>query len=263
MVRTIARECFTLGTYIRWHLLVLATHLRRQEAEDRVRCRGLAVIWETEVARSNGFEKYRSVTLRVSSPVMDVARDAASEEGISLNSLANRQLRQYAEWDRLKHKLGYVTVRDRVFQHILEKLPEDEIVELGRQLGEVEAREYVMLNWRIMSPDHFIRFVDNYARYSGQFHVEHHDEAQHTLVLFHNLGSKWSLYLEAFMASALEASLGVTAKTQRTDQSVALTFSMVVTGERLPNGLARNGKKNSNKRTSEGSKRINGKMVAP
>jgi len=215
------------------------------------------------VARSNGFEKYRSVTLRVSSPVMDVARDAASEEGISLNSLANRQLRQYAEWDRLKHKLGYVTVRDRVFQHILEKLPEDEIVELGRQLGEVEAREYVMLNWRIMSPDHFIRFVDNYARYSGQFHVEHHDEAQHTLVLFHNLGSKWSLYLEAFMASALEASLGVTAKTQRTDQSVALTFSMVVTGERLPNGLARNGKKNSNKRTSEGSKRINGKMVAP
>jgi len=166
-VRTIARECFTLGTYIRWHLLVLATRLRRQEAEDRVRCRGLAVIWETEVARSNGFEKYRSVTLRVSSPVMDVARDAASEEGISLNSLANRQLRQYAEWDRLKHKLGYVTVRDRVFQHILEKLPEDEIVELGRQLGEVEAREYVMLNWRIMSPDHFIRFVDNYARYSG------------------------------------------------------------------------------------------------
>ena len=194
---------------------------------------------------------------------MDVARDAASEEGISLNSLANRQLRQYAEWVRLKHKLGYVTVRDRVFHHILEKLPEDEIVELGRQLGEVEAREYVMLNWRIMSPDHFIRFVDNYARYSGQFHVEHHDEAQHTLVLFHNLGSKWSLYLEAFMASALEASLGVTAKTQRTDQSVALTFSMVVTGERLPNGLARNGKKNSNKRTSEGSKRINGKMVAP
>ena len=109
---------------------------------------------------------------------------------------------------------------------------------------------------RIMSPDHFIRFVDNYARYSGQFHVEHHDEAQHTLVLFHNLGSKWSLYLEAFMASALEASLNVTARTQRTDQSVALTFSMVVTGDRLPNGLARNGKRNS-------VKRINGKRVAP
>src|SRR5256884_4255284 len=117
MVRTIARECFTLGTYIRWHLLVLATHLRRQEAEDRVRCRGLAPIWETEVARSNGFEKYRSVTLRVSSPVMDVARAASSQECISLNSLANRQLRQYAEWDRLKHQLGYGTVPDPGFHH--------------------------------------------------------------------------------------------------------------------------------------------------
>jgi len=148
MVRTIARECFTLGTYIRWHLLVLATRLRQQEAEDRVRCRGLAVIWETEVARSNGFEKYRSVTLRVSSPVMDVARDAASEEGISLNSLANRQLRQYAEWDRLKHKLGYVTVRDRVFQHILEKLPDDEIIELGRRLASAQ----VDTRYRISTP---------------------------------------------------------------------------------------------------------------
>src|SRR5207302_10790422 len=109
MVRTSARECFTLGTYIRWHLLVLATRLRRQEAEDRVRCRSLAATWATEVARSNRFEKYRSVTLRVSSPVMDVARDAASQEGISRNSLSNRPLRPHAESDRLKHKLGYLT----------------------------------------------------------------------------------------------------------------------------------------------------------
>jgi hypothetical protein len=206
------------------------------------------------VARTRESEKYRSVTLRVSAPVMDVARDAASEEGISLNSLANRQLRQYAEWDRLKRKLGYVTVRDRVFQHILEKLPEDEIVELGRRLGEVEAREYVTLNWRMMTPEHFIRFVDNYARYSGQFHVEHHEEAQHTIVLFHNLGYKWSLYLEAFMMAALDASLGLRARTQRTDQSVALTFSMTP-GDRLPSGNARNNKKNSTKKNNDSAKK--------
>jgi hypothetical protein len=170
-------------------------------------------------------EKYQSVTFRVIAPVMEVARVGAVEEGISLNSLANRQLRQYAEWDRVERKLGYVTVRDRVIRSILDRISEDEVVAMGRNLGEVEVREYITLNWRTMNLENFLHFVDNYARYSGQFRVEHHREREHTLVLFHRLGAKWSLYLEAFMSSALDASLGQKAKTEWTDESVALTFS--------------------------------------
>ncbi|TLZ43985.1 MAG: hypothetical protein E6K19_05855 [Methanobacteriota archaeon] len=157
--------------------------------------------------------------------MMEVARVGAVEEGISLNSLANRQLRQYAEWDRVERKLGYVTVRDRVLRSILDRLSEDEVIALGRALGEVEVREYVTFNWRTMSLENFLHFVDNYARYSGQFRVEHHREQDHTLVFFHRLGTKWSVYLEAFMNSALEAALGQKASSQRTDESVALTFS--------------------------------------
>jgi hypothetical protein len=92
-----------------------------------------SALWErttggTALAPNKSDDKYQSVTLRVITPVMEVARVGAVEEGISLNNLANRQLRQYAEWDRVERKLGYVTVRDRVLRSILDRLSEDEVM---------------------------------------------------------------------------------------------------------------------------------------
>lgn len=175
---------------------------------------------------------------------MEVARVGAEEEGISLNSLANRQLRQYAEWDRMERKLGYVTVRDRVFRQILDHLQEEDIVELADRLGEIEAREYITLNWGRVSPDRILDFVDSYARYSGQFRVEHHRQGQHTLVLFHRLGSRWSIYLEAFMLSAIQAVLGQKAKSERAEDHVTLTFSLTANGNN--NGRSTNGRRANN-----------------
>lgn len=228
----------------------LAVRLQPSAASGRRRPPERGNIRRENLAVNNNRAKYESVTLRVTTPVIEIARLGAEEEGISLNSLANRQLRQYADWDRLERKLGYVTVRDRVFRLLLERLPEEDIAPLGKRLGEIEVREYVTLNWGRMAPERILDFVDSYARYSGQFRVEHHRQGQHTLVLFHRLGPKWSLYLEAFMLSAIQAALGQRARAERTEDSVTLTFSLPTGG----NSRARNGRSNN---TSPNSSRAN------
>jgi hypothetical protein len=43
--------------------------------------------------------------------------------------------------------------------------------------------------------------------------------------MVHALGHKWSIYLEAFMLAALDNLFGIQAESQRTDESLALSFA--------------------------------------
>jgi hypothetical protein len=169
-------------------------------------------------------KNHRNLTFRLDSSVMDAVRRDSAEEGFSLNSLANRQFQQYTEWDRLEAKIGFTTVRNRVFRAMLSKLSDEEVAALGRAQGPSEAREYILLRWRTITLENFIRFIENYARFATQFNLIHHPDGERLMVLAHPLGEKWSIYLEAFMSAALEDLLGVQVHTQRTDESLALSF---------------------------------------
>lgn len=179
----------------------------------------------TKVAeKSDGRRIVDNVTFRLDSGIMKTVRRDSAQEGFTLNSLVNRQLQQYTEWDRLEGKIGFTTVSHRMFREVLSNLPDEAIAAVGRQQGPREVREYIVLRWRTVTYANFLRFVENYARFATQYELEHHKEGGDTLVLVHALGEKWSVYLEAFMASALEALFGIKAESQRTDESVVITI---------------------------------------
>lgn len=172
--------------------------------------------------KKNNRKDEKSVTFRLDASAMNTIRRDSADVGFTLNSLANRQLRQYTEWDRLESKIGFTTVRHRVLRAMLSLLPDEEIAALGRAQGPAEAREYILLRWRTVNLANFLRFVENYAKFATQFQLEHHENEGHTLILVHPLGEKWSLYLEAFMLAALEDLCGIHAESHRTDESVVL-----------------------------------------
>jgi hypothetical protein len=155
---------------------------------------------------------------------MDAVRRDSVEEGFSLNSLANRQFKQYTEWDRLEGKIGFTTIRHRAFRAMLAMLPDQEVAALGREQGPSEAREYILLRWKTITFENFVRFVDTYAKFATQYNFVHHPEGGHLMILAHPLGEKWSIYLEAFMTEALQDLFGIEALSQRTDESLALSF---------------------------------------
>jgi hypothetical protein len=163
---------------------------------------------------------------------MDAVRRDSAEEGFSLNSLANRQFQQYTEWDRLEGKIGFTTVRHRVIRAMLSRLSDEEVAQLGRIQGPAEAREYILLRWRTITLENFIRFVENYARFATQYNLIRHEEGEHLMIMAHPLGEKWSIYLEAFMTAVLQDLFGIEPKVQRTDESVAVAFPF--TGDLQP-----------------------------
>jgi hypothetical protein len=178
------------------------------------------------VAKPRGRVKpHENLTFRLDASIMETVRRDSAVEGFTLNSIATRQFQQYMEWDRLEAKIGFATVRNRGFRSMLSKISAEDIAAIGREQGPVEVREYILLRWATVNLENFVHFVENYARFATQFQLEHQETGEHVLILVHGLGEKWSIYLEAFMTSALEVLLGIHAKSQRTDESLALTFS--------------------------------------
>ena len=170
-------------------------------------------------------KQHENLTFRLDASLMESVRRDSEDEGFTLNSLANRQFMQYTEWDRLEAKIGFMTVRHRFFRAVLAKLSDEEIASIGREQGPAESREYILLRWRKVTLGNFLRFVENYSRFATQYQLEHHNHGEHVMILVHPLGEKWSIYLEAFMAAALEDLFRIHPKTQRTDESVAVTFT--------------------------------------
>ena len=193
-------------------------------AHVRSRIVGVGVPGATVATKKGNRTEHENPTFRLDTSIIDAIRRDSADEGLSANSLANRQLERYTEWDRLESKFGFMTLRDRMFRDMLARVSPADLAALGREQGPVEATEYMLLRWKAISLANFVRFVKNYAKFATQFELQHHVADGHELVFVHSLGENWSVYLEAFMLAALEGVFGIHAESERTDESVVLTF---------------------------------------
>ena len=193
-------------------------------AHVRSRIVGVGVPGATVATKKGNRTEHENPTFRLDISILDAIRRDSADEGLSANNLANRQLERYTEWDRLESKFGFMTLRDRMFRDMLARVSPDDLAALGREQGPIEATEYMLLRWKAISLPNFVRFVKNYAKFATQFELQHHVGEEHELVLVHSLGENWSVYLEAFMLAALERVFGIEAGSERTDESVVLTF---------------------------------------
>ncbi len=169
--------------------------------------------------------KFENLTFRLEAPVMEALRHGVDEVGGSLNALANRQLLQYAEWDRLGDKMGYITLRNRTLRNLLNRLSEEDVAAVAREEGLTTPREFIMFHWRTLNVENLIRFIELYAKYGRNYELEvHKEDGEYNLMLFHRMSEKWSIYLEAYLTTALESLLGIKPRSYRTEQSVSLAF---------------------------------------
>ena len=68
----------------------------------------------------------------------------AEQEDISLNTLINRILKRYSEWDMYEGKAGMIPVNRRVTKMLFEGLSKEEIVKMSR---EVAKMRYITLHY--------------------------------------------------------------------------------------------------------------------
>lgn len=165
-------------------------------------------------------------TIRIDQDVDEGLRKLSDEEGVSVNSLVNRNLRKLVEWDAHAQKFGFVMVPESLFTRLIEALSEEQAAELGRWAGANLVREYITFWFKEINLDTVRKgLFELSSRYARPFEYEERiDGEYYTIVISHGGGTRGSLYYAEMIRVLLDEILHLQPKVERTENQVIVRF---------------------------------------
>ena len=164
-------------------------------------------------------------SFRIDEEWIKVLNEEAEKQGISVNSLMNRLLQQYAHI-RYMLRYGAITLTRKGFSALLECCPEDKVREKGRKAGSEITRDMLLTMGAARDYNFVILLVKKIlSEFAGWFECDHHVKRDKEILHFrHDLGIKWSIYVEAAASETFNSVLGKKVTTEISDSSVTITI---------------------------------------
>jgi hypothetical protein len=154
--------------------------------------------------------KTRTVSLRISSKLIDELQTEADNRHISFTALANQILERYAEWGRYEIKMNRMPVPKMILSALIDKplsIAESsgvrdmkhyrqEIIRHAAELAFTLMKDSVLLMKKEYNLETVLFALKEYMEISGIV-ADHHQvkhSGRHVFVIQHELGEHWSLF---------------------------------------------------------------------
>ena len=158
---------------------------------------------------------------------VDGALRKISEEGESVNVIANRTLRKFVEWDRPAEKIGMVQVSRQVLVKLMDAQNLDEAKSLGAWVGIEVMEPFVQYLHTSLSLETLLSSLELLSRYSGRFTFDHQvTGAEHMIFIRHHMGIKWSSFYDGAVTSVLKDLLHIDCESDLTDEFCSFKFRL-------------------------------------
>lgn len=137
-----------------------------------------------------------SVTLRLDKDTLDKLRKEAKEKQVSLNVLVGQIALQHLDWHAYASKAGFIAVTRRTVQKMLEKITEKDIVEIAEYVAKNESKEFITMLRNDYSVTSALQVLDTWLKIVGYSYRHEVRGSEHSYIIQHDMGKKWSLYLK-------------------------------------------------------------------
>lgn len=187
----------------------------------------LKVINNNGYKYKNGNRSGSSITLRLDKEIESRLRSEADSQDISINSVTNKALRRYVEWNAFEHKSGMIPISAPVLVELLSRISDEEIVNIAKTVGKDAARDITLLIKGKIDADSFVSWF--LARMKNCSAIEEIKDSRikseesdnslsgKTYILKHQLGYKWSLFHKTVLESIFHQILTMPIETKITD----------------------------------------------
>ena len=158
--------------------------------------------------RINNQKKTVTRTFRIKDQWDIILYEEAKRQDISVNVLVSKILRQYALFGRFVDRIKILSLSNRTFKQIIQFMPDEKIAAEGERCGSIDAIE--IFNTLDLSQDYdsftfLIKEQFGNSHFAGWYRCVHHPkENQDLFHLQHDLGRKWSIFLESYLRSILK-----------------------------------------------------------
>jgi hypothetical protein len=187
-------------------------------------------MYEAEIKDGAHIEEENSVnaTFRINAGVMKKLRAESEKRQMSLNAYINQVLRQHVEWDLFEPMIGMIPFPKPVLSSIFENLGTDEIVKLANGIGKNTALEMSIFVQGKFNAEMFVSWIETRMKNSG-FEVARRveEDGTHSIIIKHDLGKNWSLYLKTMLESSLNEAFGKMPDLFITNSLVSIRYKMI------------------------------------
>jgi len=159
--------------------------------------------------------------------LLDILRKEAERQGISVNALHNRILKNYALHWRWAERIKPVIITRPTIAGIIACCPEEKVKEVAKISGSIGARDALRTLGIDPTYERLIEFIkDNLGKYGNWFDYSHHVRRTKDVVhLRHELGRRWSIFVANQVATLFKSLLDVTVKTEIFDNYATLEIT--------------------------------------
>src|SRR5215208_7714467 len=115
---------------------------------------------DSSVAVGNGTKRTATMTFRIDENIVAKLRDEADNREISLNTLVNRILKRFVEWDLFEPKLGLIPMAKPLVVELFENMSENEIADIAKHVGKNTVRDTALFMKHKMDLESFLNWFE-------------------------------------------------------------------------------------------------------
>ena len=162
-------------------------------------------------------------SFRINEEALEALREDARSQTLSLNTLVNQLLVNYASFGRYMRRMHAKMLSQQTLSELINRLSEDSIIEAGQNAGKTAPEELMTVIEGKITVSNVIALMRNISSYAGWFEYTEKNEGEHpTITLMHDMGRKWSIFIANYISGAFTAA-GCKAKYDVADRFVTFT----------------------------------------
>ncbi|HVG36360.1 MAG TPA: hypothetical protein VNA10_01375 [Thermoplasmata archaeon] len=167
-------------------------------------------------------------SVRIEKDADERLRQLAEQGDTSVNTLVNRALRKFVEWDAYGEKFGFITLPSAMLVKLMDCLSDEEARELGVWAGKNLVKEYITFWFKEVTAETLLEgFPKLLAKYGRAFAFEDLEEGdRRTIILKHGSGAKWSTFYEEAIRTAFREHLGRDVKVDKSENQVVVRLRL-------------------------------------
>ncbi len=167
-------------------------------------------------------------SFRVNKQVLDVLSEEAERERISLNSLVNRILKDYCDYQRYFKRYGCIALTQKGFSRIVEGCRREILEDMYKRAGSITAIDLFRTMGFEFNYECVTIFMSTIlAERANWFRYEHHiSKDKETFHLRHDLGENWSVYIAGVLSTLIEECCNKKVKKYFVDGAVTLEMCL-------------------------------------
>ena len=161
-------------------------------------------------------------SFRVNRNALSALQSEAKRLNLSVNTMVNQLLISYAEYGRFAQRAHSLNLTHRTFAEILAATSEEKLVTAGQNAGKSAPLARISSKKGEVTVNTVLEYIQDLSAHANLFEFNETNERGHwTITLLHELGVKWSLFLENYIAEAFKAAA---AQPQITSSDRAVTI---------------------------------------